>query len=100
MDDNSVDVSVKIFLPTAQRRHTTVLDMTQIEETLNFKRPPLPKSKVVKEAEDDTSILKSDSLAERVRKMQVLKRQQSVEREGSREKSVPKEKPVVKKQEK
>lgn len=51
-----------------------------------MRRPPLPPTS--KESPDDWVILKTDSLAERVRKMN-LKKQKSMEREGSREKSVP-----------
>lgn len=79
-----VDVVVNLALP--KRRHTTMFDISPIEESITLKRPPLPPSS--KEAPEDLIILRTDSLAERARKMQ-LKKQNSVEREGSREKSLP-----------
>lgn len=63
-----------------------MFDIGPVEESITIKRPPLPPSS--KEAPEDLVILRTDSLAERARKMQ-LKKQSSVEREGSREKSLP-----------
>ncbi|KAG4066400.1 hypothetical protein HA402_007036 [Bradysia odoriphaga] len=79
-----VDVVVNLALP--RRRHTTMFDTSPVEESITLKRPPLPPSS--KEAPEDLVILRTDSLAERARKMQ-LKKQNSVERESSREKSIP-----------
>ncbi|XP_037040029.1 centrosomal protein of 290 kDa isoform X1 [Bradysia coprophila] len=79
-----VDVVVNLALP--RRRHTTMFDTSPVEESVTLKRPPLPPSS--KEAPEDLVILRTDSLAERARKMQ-LKKQNSVERESSREKSIP-----------
>lgn len=83
-DSNRPDVVVNVPLP--RRRHTSVLDITQVEESITLRRPPLPPSS--KEAPEDLVIMRTDSLAERARKMQ-LKKQGSVERESSREKSIP-----------
>ncbi|CAD7085418.1 unnamed protein product [Hermetia illucens] len=80
------DVSVRVQLP-ARRSHTTAISHNaETEESFTMRRPPLPPTS--KESPDDWVILKTDSLAERVRKMN-LKKQKSMEREGSREKSVP-----------
>lgn len=79
-----VDVVVNLALP--RRRHTTFFDTSPVEESITIKRPPLPPSS--KEAPEDLVILRTDSLAERARKMQ-LKKQNSVERESSRERSLP-----------
>lgn len=62
-----------------------MLDISQAEESITLKRPPLPPSS--REAPDDLVILRTDSLAERARKMQ-LKKQSSLERDGSRERSL------------
>jgi hypothetical protein len=74
----------------------------QLEESFTLKRPPLPstapyfKPLPSKDEEDPDEgggpaiiINKSDSLAERVRKMNAMKRQGSQERESSREPSLP-----------
>lgn len=63
-----------------------MLDISQVEESITLRRPPLPPSS--KEAPEDLVILRTDSLAERARKMQ-LKKQSSLERENSRERSQP-----------
>lgn len=63
-----------------------MLDISQVEESITLRRPPLPPSS--KEAPEDLIILRTDSLAERARKMQ-LKKQSSLERESSRERSQP-----------
>lgn len=82
-ESHKTDVTVNVTIP--RRRHTTVLDTSEVEESVVVRRPPLPPSS--KEAPDDLVILRTDSLAERARKMQILKRQSSSEREGSRERS-------------
>lgn len=63
-----------------------MLDISQVEESITLRRPPLPPTS--KEAPEDLVILRTDSLAERARKMQ-LKKQSSLERETSRERSQP-----------
>lgn len=80
LDDNEKkpDVEVKLLLPP-RRRHTTTLDMSQVEETFIVRRPPIPPQ--TQEAPEDLTILRTDTLAERVRKMQMIKKQNSVERE-------------------
>lgn len=86
-DSTKPDISVSIQLP--RRRHTANLDLSSIEEssTITVKRPPIPPKDKEKE---EIIIYKTDSLAERVRKMSLIKKQGSVERETSRERSVPK----------
>lgn len=96
--NTKADISVSISLP--KRRHTAHFDLVSVTNNedvstaVTIKRPPLPPKEKEKEKEkgDESNIiiLKTDSLAERVRKMQLLKKQSSVERESSREKSVPK----------
>lgn len=78
---------IVVNLPVPRRRHTTTLDIAQVEESITLRRPPLPPQS--KEAPEDLVIMRTDSLAERARKMQLIKKQGSVEREGSREKSLP-----------
>ncbi|CAO1349833.1 unnamed protein product [Diamesa tonsa] len=105
------EVVVNVQLP-ARRRHTAAL-FDNIEESFTLKRPPISNgnayssnsinnSKPVEE-EEAVVITKSDSLAERVRKMQMMKRQGSLERELSKERetSVPRNDPQqeVKRQE-
>lgn len=93
------EVTVSVQLP-ARRRHTTK-NVDAIEESFTMKRPPPspnhvpatlpPKQQTSAEpAEEAIIIHKTDSLAERVRKMQMMKRQGSLERELGREGSVPK----------
>lgn len=82
-----VDQSVDVNMPIPRRRHTTTLDIGQVEESFTLKRPPIPPAS--KETSEDLVILRTDSLAERARKMQLLKKQSSVEREMSRERSLP-----------
>jgi hypothetical protein len=67
----------------------------QLEESFTLKRPPLPSNpyfqplaKAEEEEEEAIFINKSDSLAERVRKMNAMKRQGSQERDTSREGSI------------
>lgn len=76
-DDNSV-VSVKIALP--RRRQTIHFDEVEESTTVVVKRPPIGTAKVEKK-EPEIVITQTDSLAERVRKMQIIKRQGSLERE-------------------
>lgn len=80
------DVVVSLSLP--KRRHTTMLDISQVEESITIRRPPLPPTAAKESPADDFIILRTDSLAERARKMN-LKKQNSLERESSREKSLP-----------
>lgn len=81
------DQNVDVNIPLPRRRHTTTLDIEQVEETFTLKRPPIPP--LSKEAPEDLVILRTDSLAERARKMQLIKKQNSAEREMSRERSLP-----------
>ncbi|XP_065081064.1 myosin-11 isoform X2 [Ochlerotatus camptorhynchus] len=93
------DFTVNLTLP--RRRHTTTFDnFEEPETTVTIKRPPLPPILKVEPKKDDTRkelekaedqgiiIEKGDSLAERVRKMNLIRRQGSAERD-SRERSVP-----------
>lgn len=82
---SEVKTEVSIALP--KRRHTAALPEVQVEESFTLKKPPRPPS--AKETEDLT-ITRSDSLAERVRKMQLLKKQNSIERELRRQSSTEK----------
>ncbi|XP_033236495.1 myosin-1 isoform X5 [Drosophila pseudoobscura] len=92
-DDHNVAVTVK--LPVAPRRHTTALDIK--EHSLQMEQALTPSSTRVTSSPSKTSsipdelvILSTDSLAERVRKMNLLKKQRSLNsRENSRERSVP-----------
>ncbi|XP_046802523.1 putative leucine-rich repeat-containing protein DDB_G0290503 isoform X1 [Lucilia cuprina] len=84
-DDNNVDVTLK--LPVPPRRHTTTLDIKEVENSLSQNSSASSSSKNIP---DDLVILSTDSLAERVRKMNLLKKQRSQNsRESSRERSVP-----------
>lgn len=78
---------ISVSLP--RRRHTTTLpEFTQVEESYTLRKPPRPPS--TKDS-DDLTINRNDSLAERVRKMQMLKKQNSIERElRSRQSSLEK----------
>lgn len=77
------EVTISVQLP-ARRRHTATNFDNVVEESFTLKRPPVNgTAQRSPELEDAVSITKSDSLAERVRKMQVIKRQGSLEREGS-----------------
>ncbi|CAD6997122.1 unnamed protein product [Ceratitis capitata] len=86
---NDVDVTVK--LPIPPRRHTTALDIKEVEEstskTASSSSTPSPSRSSIPE---DLIILSTDSLAERVRKMNLLKKQRQSSRESSRERSIPK----------
>lgn len=77
VDKNGADVEIHIPLP--RRRHTT--DIPQVEESYTLRRPPLPPNTATKDAPEDFTILRTDTLAERVRKMQMLKKQNSLDRE-------------------
>lgn len=85
------EVIVNLQLPV-RRRHTAA-NFDNVEESFTLKRPPpSPTNGNPKpiELEETVVINKSDSLAERVRKMQMMKRQGSLERDSSREGSIPK----------
>ncbi|KAM8716326.1 hypothetical protein ACLKA7_003242 [Drosophila subpalustris] len=87
VDDHNVAVTLK--LPVPPRRHTTALDMNEVEQTLTQGRVTSSPSKT-SSIPDELVILSTDSLAERVRKMNLLKKQRSLNsRENSRERSVP-----------
>lgn len=76
------EITVSLQLP-ARRRHTATSFDNVVEETFTLKRPVNGNAQRSPEIDESVSISKSDSLAERVRKMQVIKRQGSLEREGS-----------------
>ena len=91
------EIVVNVQIP-ARRRPTP--NQENVEESFTLKRPPLPPSSSSSqqrqslsnavEAEETIIISKTDSLAERVRKMQMIKRQGSLERDtSSRENSIP-----------
>lgn len=84
------EVVVSLQLP-ARRRHTAS-NFDNVEESFTLKRPPsLPSNgNPPRPVEEETVINKTDSLAERVRKMQAMKRQGSLERDLNREGSIPK----------
>lgn len=87
VDDHNVAVTLK--LPVPPRRHTTALDINEVEQTLSQGRVTSSPSKT-SSIPDELVILSTDSLAERVRKMNLLKKQRSLNsRESSRERSVP-----------
>lgn len=85
-DSQTPDVEVNIPLP--RRRHTIEMPSAAEESSFTLRRPPLPP----KDNEDSaTTILRTDTLAERVRKMQLLKKQNSLDRENrSRQSSTEK----------
>ncbi|XP_058122187.1 myosin-2 heavy chain [Anopheles ziemanni] len=101
----NVKVDLTVNLPLPRRRHTTTFDNLTEEATVTIKRPPLPpilKVDPIKRDEKADSLLqkredtvsdivieKGDSLAERVRKLNLIKRQGSAERETSKERSLP-----------
>ncbi|XP_035775307.1 COP1-interactive protein 1-like [Anopheles albimanus] len=101
----NVKADFTVNLPLPRRRHTTTFD--NIEEanstTVTIKRPPLPpilkvdnskkeveKVELLKREDSSTDIVieKSDSLAERVRKLNLMKRQGSAERDTSKERTL------------
>ncbi|ALC38643.1 CG18304 [Drosophila busckii] len=82
-DDHNVAVTLK--LPVPPRRHTTALDINELEPSRVTASPSKTSS-----IPDELVILSTDSLAERVRKMNLLKKQRSLNsRENSRERSLP-----------
>ncbi|XP_049288075.1 myosin-11 isoform X2 [Anopheles funestus] len=101
----SVKADFTVNLPLPRRRHTTTFDnLDEVNSTtVTIKRPPLPPilkvenvkkedKPEIQKREDSVSdivIEKGDSLAERVRKLNLIKRQGSTERETSKERSVP-----------
>ncbi|XP_053677295.1 myosin-2 heavy chain [Anopheles nili] len=101
----TVKADFTVNLPLPRRRHTTTFDNLDEPDstTVTIKRPPLPpilKVDSIKKDEKvdllkredsvgDIVIEKSDSLAERVRKLNLMKRQGSTERETSKERTVP-----------
>ncbi|XP_050076426.1 uncharacterized protein LOC126563761 isoform X2 [Anopheles maculipalpis] len=101
----AVKADFTVNLPLPRRRHTTTFDnLDEVNSTtVTIKRPPLPpilkvesvkkedKAELQKREDSATDIVieKGDSLAERVRKLNLIKRQGSAERETSRERSVP-----------
>lgn len=85
------EIIVNVQIP-ARRRNTANLE--NVEESFTIKRPPSSSSaiqqmltiktipqKYFDKNEEVITINKTDSLAERVRKMQIIKRQGSLERE-------------------
>lgn len=83
------EIVVNVQLP-ARRRHTAS-NFDNVEESFTLKRPSSNGSAAKPlEVEEAVSINKTDSLAERVRKMQMMKRQGSLERDLNREGSIPK----------
>lgn len=71
--------STEINIPL-RRRHTSVLpELPQVEESFTLRKPPRPPP--TKQDSEDLTITRNDSLQERVRKMQLLKKQNSIERE-------------------
>lgn len=62
-----------------RRRHTATIVQSDNDDPTHGLRPPLPPQAKT----DDVVIYKTDSLAERFRKMQLIKRQNSSEREQS-----------------
>ncbi|XP_054742028.1 myosin-11 isoform X4 [Anastrepha obliqua] len=87
--ENDVDVTVKIPVPT--RRHTTALDLNEGEDSISKSASSSSKSSPSRSTiPEELIILSTDSLAERVRKMNLLKKQRQNSRESSRERSVSK----------
>ncbi|XP_035911133.1 titin homolog isoform X2 [Anopheles stephensi] len=100
----AVKADFTVNLPLPRRRHTTTFDnLDEVNSTtVTIKRPPLPpilKVDTVKKEDKpelqkredsvaDIVIEKGDSLAERVRKLNLIKRQGSAERETSKERTV------------
>ncbi|XP_017041301.1 myosin-4 isoform X1 [Drosophila ficusphila] len=87
-EDHNVAVTVK--LPVPPRRHTTALDIKEVEHALTPSTRVTSSPSKTSSIPDELVILSTDSLAERVRKMNLLKKQRSLNsRENSRERSVP-----------
>ncbi|XP_031627694.1 myosin heavy chain, non-muscle isoform X3 [Contarinia nasturtii] len=88
--ETTQSTEVNVALP--RRRHTSAIipEVPQVEESFTLRKPPRPP--IIKQDSEDLTISRSDSLAERVRKMQLLKKQNSIERElRSRQSSIEKE---------
>ncbi|KAH8393778.1 hypothetical protein KR200_011726 [Drosophila serrata] len=84
------DVAVTVKLPVPPRRHTTALDIKEVEHSLTPSTRVTSSPSKTSSIPDELVILSTDSLAERVRKMNLLKKQRSLNsRENSRERSVP-----------
>ena len=76
--DETQSTEISVALP--RRRHTSTLpEIPQVEESFTLRKPPRPPP--TKPDSEDLTINRNDSLAERVRKMQLLKKQNSIERE-------------------
>ncbi|KAH8251214.1 hypothetical protein KR032_003269 [Drosophila birchii] len=87
-EDHNVAVTVK--LPVPPRRHTTALDIKEVEHALTPSTRVTSSPSKTSSIPDELVILSTDSLAERVRKMNLLKKQRSLNsRENSRERSIP-----------
>uniref|UniRef100_A0A034V6P3 Uncharacterized protein n=1 Tax=Bactrocera dorsalis TaxID=27457 RepID=A0A034V6P3_BACDO len=87
--ENDVDVTLK--LPVPPRRHTTALDIKEVEDSTSKTASSSSTSSPSRSSiPEDLIILSTDSLAERVRKMNLLKKQRQNSRESSRERSIPK----------
>lgn len=85
-DDRPEEV---VNVPLPRRRHTTTFEPPIVEESFTLKRPPRPPQGSL--PLEDLTIIRTDSLAERVRKMQLLKKQNSLDREiRSRQSSIEK----------
>ncbi|XP_052837635.1 myosin-2 heavy chain isoform X4 [Drosophila gunungcola] len=88
VEDHNVAVTVK--LPVPPRRHTTALDIKEVEQAITPPTRVTSSPSKTSSIPDELVILSTDSLAERVRKMNLLKKQRSLNsRENSRERSVP-----------
>lgn len=101
MDDDikvnpTAETSTEVSILLPRRRHTAaipeippVAQSSQVEESFTLRKPP--RAPPIKEQTEDLTINRNDSLAERVRKMQLLKKQNSIEREiRSRQSSIEK----------
>uniref|UniRef100_A0A0K8UUW5 Uncharacterized protein n=1 Tax=Bactrocera latifrons TaxID=174628 RepID=A0A0K8UUW5_BACLA len=87
--ENDVDVTLKLSVPP--RRHTTALDIKEVEDSISKTASSSSTSSPSRSSiPEDLIILSTDSLAERVRKMNLLKKQRQNSRESSRERSIPK----------
>ncbi|XP_036217888.2 uncharacterized protein [Bactrocera oleae] len=87
--ENDVDVTLK--LPVPPRRHTTALDIKEVDDSTSKTASSSSTSSPSRSSiPEDLIILSTDSLAERVRKMNLLKKQRQSSRESSRERSIPK----------
>jgi hypothetical protein len=86
------DIVVNIQIPVRRRPQPQISQDNVVEESFTLKRPPAvppqisslpPKPPQNNSVEENVIISKTDSLAERVRKMQMMKRQGSLERDSS-----------------